>query len=193
MTNSESQTDDRRSWVPPRVGLEVERRDRWEVVRHGTFAGLLAGFALGLVEIVVSTALRGDPWLPFDFAVAIVVGPEALAPAFPVAASVALGTVIHILLSVLFGVVFLSALAADLSAQCSFVADRPLRRGLRSDGVGGELPGSVATDCPNAEGSHRPRHTAVERDCVVQPRLRPCPRRVRHLGPPWHARPVVAD
>jgi len=68
---------------------------------------------------VVSTALRGDPWLPFDFAVAIVVGPEALAPVFPVAAAVALGTVIHILLSVLFGVVFLSALALtfQLSAR----------------------------------------------------------------------------
>ena len=119
MTDSESQTDDRRSWAPPRVGLEVERRDRWEIVRHGTFAGLSAGFALGFVEIVVSTALRGDPWLPFDFAVAIVVGPEALAPAFPVVAAVALGTVVHILLSVLFGVVFLSALALtfQLSAR----------------------------------------------------------------------------
>jgi len=119
MADSESQTDDRRSWAPPRVGLEVERRDPSEVVRHGTFAGLLAGFALGFVEVLVSTALRRDPWLPFDFAVAIVVGPEALAPAFPVAASVALGTVIHILLSVFFGVVFLSALALtfQLSAR----------------------------------------------------------------------------
>ena len=119
MANSESQTNEQRSWAPPRVGLEVERHDRWEIVRHGTLAGLLAGFALGLVEIVASTALRGDPWLPFDFAVAIVVGPEALAPAFPVAASVALGTVIHVLLSVLFGVMFLSALAVtfQLSAR----------------------------------------------------------------------------
>lgn len=88
-------------------------------MRHGTFAGLLAGFALGLVEIAISTAVRGDPWLPFDFATAIVVGSEALAPAFPVAASVALGTVLHLLLSVLFGVVFLSALALtfQLSAR----------------------------------------------------------------------------
>jgi hypothetical protein len=31
---------------------------------HGTRAGLLAGLALGLVEIVASTLLRGDPWLP---------------------------------------------------------------------------------------------------------------------------------
>lgn len=124
MTNSESQAKNRESWAPPRVGLEVERRDRWEVVRHGAFAGLWAGFALGSAEIVASTALRGDPWLPFDFAVAIVVGPDALAPAFPVAASVALGTVIHTFLSVLFGVMFLGALALtfQLSARSWLIA-----------------------------------------------------------------------
>jgi hypothetical protein len=97
----------------------VERRDPWELARHGAGAGLLAGLALGLVEIVASTVLRGDPWLPFDFAVAILVGPEALAPTFPVAASVALGTVIHVLLSVVFGVAFLAGLALtfQLSAR----------------------------------------------------------------------------
>jgi hypothetical protein len=89
------------------------------VVSHGTLAGLIAGFGLGFVAIVASTLLRGDPWLPFDFATAIVVGPEALAPTFPVAASLALGTVIHTLLSVLFGVTFLGALALtfQLSAR----------------------------------------------------------------------------
>jgi hypothetical protein len=124
MTNSESQTKNRESWAPPRIGLEVERRDGWEVVRHGTLAGLLAGFALGSAEIVASTALHGDPWLPFDFAVAIVIGPDALTPAFPVAASVALGTVIHTLLSALFGVMFLSALALtfQLSARSWLIA-----------------------------------------------------------------------
>lgn len=119
MPNGESQAGDRRFWAPPRAGLEVERCERWELLRHGTIAGLLAGFGLGLVEVVVSIALRGDPWLPFDFAVAIVVGPEALGPAFPVIASVALGTVIHVLLSVLFGVTFAGALAMtfQLSAR----------------------------------------------------------------------------
>jgi hypothetical protein len=124
MTNSESQTKNRESWAPPRVGLQVERRDGWEIVRHGTLAGLLAGFALGSAEIVASTALHGDPWLPFDFAVAIVIGPDALAPAFPVAASVALGTVIHTFLSALFGVMFLTALALtfQLSARSWLIA-----------------------------------------------------------------------
>jgi hypothetical protein len=119
MSGRESLTGDRLSWAPPRTGVRVERRDPWEVVRHGTLAGLIAGLGLGFVAIVASTLLRGDPWLPFDFATAIVVGPEALAPTFPVAASLALGMVIHTLLSVLFGVTFLGALALtfQLSAR----------------------------------------------------------------------------
>jgi hypothetical protein len=78
---------------------------------HGTRAGLLAGVALGLVEILASAMLHDDPRLPFDFAAAVVVGPEALLPAFPLGASVMLGTVIHVLLSVVFGVAFLAGLA----------------------------------------------------------------------------------
>jgi hypothetical protein len=111
--------DDPRPWSPPREGIPVERRDSWELAVHGARAGLLAGLALGLVEIVASAVLRGDPWLPFDFAAAIVVGPGALAPMFPAGASVALGTIIHVLLSVVFGVAFLAGLALtyQLSAR----------------------------------------------------------------------------
>ncbi|MGH8574655.1 MAG: hypothetical protein ACREX8_19100, partial [Gammaproteobacteria bacterium] len=49
----------------------------------------------------------------------ILVGPEALASEFPVAASMALGTVIHLLLSVVFGVAFVTGLALtfQLSAR----------------------------------------------------------------------------
>ena len=111
--------DDPRPWSPPRVGVSVERLDPWELAMHGARAGLLSGLALGLVEIVASAVLRGDPWLPFDFAAAILVGAEAFSPAFPVGASVALGTLIHALLSTVFGVVFLACLGLtfQLSAR----------------------------------------------------------------------------
>jgi hypothetical protein len=86
---------------------------------HGARAGLLAGVVLGAVEIAASTLLSDGPWLPFDFAAAIIVGPEALAPAFPLAASLALGTVLHVLLSIAFGVAFVGGLALtfQLSAR----------------------------------------------------------------------------
>ncbi len=120
MTNSTKPRQiDPRPWASPRIGLPVERRDPWELVIHGARAGLLAGLALGLVEIAASTLLRGDPWLPFDFAAGIVVGPEALAPTFSLAASLALGAVLHVLLSIVFGAVFLGGLALtfQLSAR----------------------------------------------------------------------------
>lgn len=115
--------DDARPWAPPRVGVPVERRDSWEVATQGACAGLLAGVALGVVEITASTILRGDPWVPFDFAAAIIVGPEALAPTFPLLAAVALGTVLHVLLSIVFGVAFLAGLALtfQLSARPSLI------------------------------------------------------------------------
>jgi hypothetical protein len=106
-------------WAPPRVGVPVERRDSWEVAMHGARAGVLAGVALGVVEIAASTMLRDSPRLPFDFAAALIVGPAALLPSFPLAASLALGTVLHVLLSIVFGVAFLGGLALtfQLSAR----------------------------------------------------------------------------
>ena len=82
---SKAPDNDLRPWAPPRVGVAVERRDSWEVAMHGARAGLLAGATLGLVEIAASTMLRHSPRLPFDFAAAIAVGPEALSITFGVA------------------------------------------------------------------------------------------------------------
>ena len=124
MNNSpKTPNSDSLPWAPPRVGVPVERRDSWEVATHGARAGLVAGVALGAVEIAASTLLRDAPRLPFDFAAAIIVGPEALAPAFPLAASLALGTVLHVLLSIVFGVAFLGGLALtfQLSARPSLM------------------------------------------------------------------------
>ena len=124
MTNGPSPpSSDLLPWAPPCAAVPVERRDAWAVVMHGARAGLLAGVALGVLEITASTILRDDPWLPFDFAAALIVGPEALAPAFPFAAALALGTVLHVLLSIVLGVVFLAALSLtfQLSARPSLM------------------------------------------------------------------------
>lgn len=116
---SKARNNDLLPWAPPRVGVPVERRDAWEVAMHGTYAGLVAGVALGVVEIAASTMLSDNPRLPFDFAAALIVGPEALLPAFPLAASLALGIVLHVLLSITLGVAFLGGLALtfQLSAR----------------------------------------------------------------------------
>lgn len=112
-------SDETLPWAPPRQGVPVERRDPWELANHGIRAGLLAGLALGVVEIVASAVLQDYALYPFDFAAGLVIGPAAFDPGFSTLAAVALGTVIHLLLSMLLGLVFVFVLAVtfQLSAR----------------------------------------------------------------------------
>jgi hypothetical protein len=160
---------------------------------HGTRAGLLAGLALGLVEIVASTLLRGDPWLPFAFAAAMVVGPDALTPAFPVAASMALGTVIHVLLSVVFGVTFLAALA--LTFQLSARPWLMLLYGVLFGALVWEVDflAVLPVIAPDLTGRLDLCYAAVEWHRFILPRLRPSVGRICHLAPSRSARSLVAD
>lgn len=105
-----SWADDTRAWAPPREGVTTETITGWEVVVHGARAGLLAGIVLGIVEVVATAALGDDPLFAFGFAAGILVGPSALSAGFSWVAAVALGTVMHLLISVGVGVMFVAAL-----------------------------------------------------------------------------------
>lgn len=106
----DSWADDTRAWAPPRAGVTTEAISAWEVVVHGARAGLLAGIVLGIVEMLATAALGEDPMFPFAFAAGILVGPGALAAGFSAVAAVALGTVMHLLISIGVGVMFVAAL-----------------------------------------------------------------------------------
>lgn len=89
------------------------------MVVHGCLGGLAAGLALGVAAIVSSVALSGSASVPFQFAVAFLVGPEAFASTFPLGAALLLGIAVHFTLSAVFGMVFvgLLALTYQLSAR----------------------------------------------------------------------------
>jgi len=97
----------------------VERRDVDTVVVHGSLSGLAAGLVLGAATVVISTAVSGSPGVPFRFAAAFVVGPDAFNADFPLGAALLLGVAIHFTLSALLGVLFvgLLALTYQLSAR----------------------------------------------------------------------------
>lgn len=99
--------------------VQVERRDIDTVVVHGSLAGLAAGLVLGATAIIGSLILSGSAWMPFRFAAAFVVGPDALEPGFSLAAAVTLGVAIHFSLAALIGILFvgLLALTYQLSAR----------------------------------------------------------------------------
>lgn len=97
----------------------VEKREIDSVVVHGSLAGLAAGLVLGAATVVGSVVLSGSGWLPFRFAAAFLIGPEALETTFPLGAALLLGVAIHFSLAVLFGVAFVGLLALiyQLSAR----------------------------------------------------------------------------
>lgn len=99
------------------MAVIVERRDVDTVVVHGSLAGLAAGLVLGATAVIISTALSESAWMPFRFAAAFVVGPDAFNADFPLGAALLLGVAIHFTLSALLGVLFVGVLA--LSYQLS--------------------------------------------------------------------------
>lgn len=99
--------------------VQVERRDIDTVVVHGSLAGLAAGLILGATAVVGSLVLSGSAWMPFRFAAAFVMGPDALSDAVPLPVVLTLGIAIHFSLAAVIGIVFvgLLALTYQLSAR----------------------------------------------------------------------------
>lgn len=102
------------------MAVIVERRDVDTVVVHGSLAGLAAGLVLGAAAVISSAILAGSAWMPFRFAAAFVVGPDAFDRDFPLAITILLGSVIHFTLAVLFGVLFVGLLALTYQLSARF-------------------------------------------------------------------------
>jgi hypothetical protein len=101
------------------IGIPVEER-RWrKLILHGIAAGICAGMALGLVQFVISAAQQQGALSPFRLVASLALGAIAFQPQTPTALLMTVGTVLHLALAALFGVVFVAllALAFQLSAR----------------------------------------------------------------------------
>lgn len=105
------------------MAIIVEERDASELMRRGAAAGVAAGLVLGAVEILVGLLMEGSAALPFRFVSALVFGPRAFEPGFPLALVVLVGAAVHLALAALFGVLFLALLAwtYQLSARAGLL------------------------------------------------------------------------
>lgn len=99
------------------VGIVVEERDWRAVMTHGALAGLLAGIALGLAQLVISAAFGESALTPFRLVCALLFGSPLPVQSLSNAWVILMGGSIHLLISVLFGVVF--ALVLSLGWQLS--------------------------------------------------------------------------
>lgn len=101
------------------VGITVEERDWPAVLKHGAVAGLLAGIALGLAQFIISLAFRESALTPFRLVCALVFGSPTRVKSMPGVLVVLMGGSIHLLISILMGIIFAAVLSLgwQLSAR----------------------------------------------------------------------------
>lgn len=101
------------------VGIPVEKQDWRTLLQQGIVAGLVAGIALGLAQFMIAAAREEPALTPLRVVASLLLGQSALESSTSTALVIILGTVLHILLSIVFGVVFVAILALtfQLSAR----------------------------------------------------------------------------
>jgi hypothetical protein len=97
--------------APFRPPVLVEVRRPAELLRHGLIAGVIAGITLVAEEMVATVLLGGSASDPFRLVASVVFGRQALSPDFAVWIPVLVGVAAHLVLSVLFGLVFVFLVA----------------------------------------------------------------------------------
>jgi uncharacterized membrane protein YagU involved in acid resistance len=82
-------------------------------IRNGAIMGVLAGLIFIVFEIVVVGIMQGAFFGPLRMISAIVLGSGALEASYPLVSAIAVGLIVHVVLSAIYGVIF-GAIAAAL-------------------------------------------------------------------------------
>ncbi len=77
-------------------------------VKQGAIGGVIAGLVFSMFEMIVAAVLNGAAafFMPLRMIGAIVLGQGALQPSYPLLTAGLVGIVVHMMLSVIFGIVF---------------------------------------------------------------------------------------
>jgi hypothetical protein len=100
--------------------METHARNRGQAALGGVVAGIAGGLAITLVMLIAAAAGGRDIWMTFKFAAAPLLGDRAMLPGFD-AGAVLLGTVCHLAVSIVWGVLF-ALLAYGLSRGATVIA-----------------------------------------------------------------------
>lgn len=91
--------------------MAVERRSTGQLLAYGAVGGIVAGIVFILAEMVISAAMGGPFFAPLRMIGAMVLGTDALSPAYPLATAAIVGALVHLVLSAIFGIIFVFLLA----------------------------------------------------------------------------------
>lgn len=83
-----------------------------QLLLHGIVGGIIAGVVFASAHSIMGHVLMGDAYGPIRRMGALALGPEAIDPEYPLAQAAIAGGLIYLVLSALYGVVFLYLVAA---------------------------------------------------------------------------------
>ncbi len=101
-----------------RSHLPVRRSELPWALRTGAIGGIVAAIVFALFEMIASAAMMGAEgfFMPLRMIGAILVGPAALEPTYPLLAAVLAAVVVHLVLAILLGMIFASVTGGLRSA-----------------------------------------------------------------------------
>lgn len=91
--------------------MAIERRQTGPLVLHGIVGGIVAGIIFAMAEMVMAVLMGGDFFGPLRMIGSIALGIGALSPTYPLGSAFVVGVVVHMILSAIYGVVFVYLLA----------------------------------------------------------------------------------
>jgi hypothetical protein len=100
--------------------MSIQGRSHGQLLLHGIVGGIIAGLVFAVADMVMAVAVMDAPfYAPLLMIGAIVLGPQTMDPGYPVAQAAAAAIPLHMMMSALYGVVFvyLLALLRQLSAS----------------------------------------------------------------------------
>lgn len=92
--------------------MAVQRQATGKLLQHGIVGGIVAGIVFAIVDMILAVVLMGAPFVaPLQMIGAIVLGPQAMDLTYPLGTAVITGALVHLVLSSIFGVIFVYLLA----------------------------------------------------------------------------------
>lgn len=92
--------------------MSVQGRSHRQLLLHGIVGGIIAGLVFAVADMIMAVVVMGAPfYAPLQMIGAIVLGPQTMEPTYPLAQAAVVAIVLHMVLSALYGVIFVYLLA----------------------------------------------------------------------------------
>ncbi|MEJ2598644.1 MAG: hypothetical protein P8Z00_09945 [Anaerolineales bacterium] len=97
----------------------IQQKPNFSLIWRGVAGGIISGIIFAMAEMILNV-LMGKPFLgPLKLISSVVLGKQAVAPTYPLASALVVGLITHMIMSMIFGLIFIYLLTAVRQLQAS--------------------------------------------------------------------------